>query len=205
VKPLIALAGLDSGLRTPEDKVFSTGEFHIPSQRRGYRDAHGGAGWTDLRKSIAASVNFYDYKLAYEMGITRSTSTCASTGRRADRHRPRGETSAWCVAEWKAKRSKDGMVPGRNGHRGIGQRAIGWRRRLQLARRCRGDRRTADASCAAPGPRVAMVTTRLVADPAARSAAHHRQPRQPARVQEGMMMTMQPGGTGFSLVPARRT
>ena len=43
VKPLIALAGLDSGLRTPEDKVFSTGEFHIPGQRRGYRDAHGGA------------------------------------------------------------------------------------------------------------------------------------------------------------------
>jgi penicillin-binding protein 2 len=71
VKPMVALAGLDSGLRTPEDEVFSTGEFHIPGQRRGYRDAHGGAGWTDLRDSIAESVNFYYYKLAYEMGIDR--------------------------------------------------------------------------------------------------------------------------------------
>lgn len=71
VKPLIGLAGLDSGLRTPEDKVFSTGTFYIPGQRRGWRDAHGGAGWTDLRKSISASVNFYYYKLAYDMGIER--------------------------------------------------------------------------------------------------------------------------------------
>src|SRR5690606_14593330 len=35
VKPFMALAGLDSGLRTPEDRVMSTGEFHIPGQRRG--------------------------------------------------------------------------------------------------------------------------------------------------------------------------
>ncbi len=71
IKPLVALAGVDSGLRTPESAIFSTGEFHIPGQRRGYRDAHGGAGWTDLRKSISASVNFYYYKLAYDMGIER--------------------------------------------------------------------------------------------------------------------------------------
>ena len=32
VKPLIALAGLDSGLRTPEYKVFSTGIFYLPGQ-----------------------------------------------------------------------------------------------------------------------------------------------------------------------------
>ncbi|MFX7586111.1 penicillin-binding transpeptidase domain-containing protein, partial [Acinetobacter baumannii] len=51
LKPLIALAGLDSGLRTPDDKVLSTGEFRIPGQRRGYRDSHvHGHGWTDLRK-----------------------------------------------------------------------------------------------------------------------------------------------------------
>ena len=89
VKPLIALAGLDSGLRRPEDTVFSTGEFHIPGQRRGYRDAHGGAGWTDLRKSIAASVNFYYYKLAYDMGIERFDQYMRKYGfGAADRHRP---------------------------------------------------------------------------------------------------------------------
>ena len=71
IKPLVALAGVDSGLRTPEWRVFSTGEFFIPGQRRGYRDAARGAGWTDLRDSIARSVNYYYYQLAYEMGIER--------------------------------------------------------------------------------------------------------------------------------------
>jgi rod shape-determining protein MreD len=32
VKPFMALAGLESGLRRPADKVFTTGEFHIPGQ-----------------------------------------------------------------------------------------------------------------------------------------------------------------------------
>src|SRR3546814_20976251 len=67
----MALAGLESGLRRPEDRVFSTGKFHIPGQQRGYRDAHGGGGWVDLHKSIAASVNYYYYKLAYDMGIDK--------------------------------------------------------------------------------------------------------------------------------------
>src|SRR5690606_32503 len=54
---------------------MSTGEFHIPGQRRGYRDSHaGGHGWTDLQKSIAASVNTYYYQLALDMGIERFAS-----------------------------------------------------------------------------------------------------------------------------------
>ncbi|MBV2209003.1 MAG: penicillin-binding protein 2 [Thermomonas sp.] len=72
VKPLLGLAGLDSGLRRPEDKILSTGMFYLPGQRRGYGDSHrGGHGWTDLRKSIYASVNTYYYKLALDMGIAR--------------------------------------------------------------------------------------------------------------------------------------
>ncbi len=72
VKPFLGLAGLESGLRTPEDKVLSTGMFYIPGQKRGYGDSHrGGHGWTDLRKSIYASVNTYYYKLALDMGMAR--------------------------------------------------------------------------------------------------------------------------------------
>src|SRR5690606_34335468 len=72
MKPMMALAGLDSGLRTPEDRVLSTGEFRIPGQARGYRDAaSGGHGWSDLRDSIARSVNTYYYRLALDMGIDR--------------------------------------------------------------------------------------------------------------------------------------
>lgn len=70
VKPMVGLAGLDSGLRDADDTTLSTGEFRIPGQARGYRDSHrGGHGMVDLRESIAQSVNTYYYKLALEMGI----------------------------------------------------------------------------------------------------------------------------------------
>ncbi len=72
IKPFVALAGLESGVRKASDRTLSTGEFHIPGQKRGYRDAEaGGAGWVDLRMSIAHSVNTYYYKLAMDMGIDR--------------------------------------------------------------------------------------------------------------------------------------
>ena len=72
LKPLIGLAGLDAGVRTPEDKVLSTGMFHLPGVSRGWGDAsRGGHGWTDLRKSIAQSVNTYYYRLALDLGIER--------------------------------------------------------------------------------------------------------------------------------------
>ena len=72
LKPLLTLAGLDSGLRTPEDRVLSTGEFRIAGQRRGYRDSHGGGhGWTDARKAIGDSVNTYYYRLSLDMGIRK--------------------------------------------------------------------------------------------------------------------------------------
>ena len=72
IKPLLGLAGLDSGLRTAQDKTLSTGMFYVGGQRRGYGDSHrGGHGWTDLRKSIYESVNTYYYRLALDMGIEK--------------------------------------------------------------------------------------------------------------------------------------
>lgn len=81
LKPLITLAGLDSGLRTPEDRVLSTGEFRIPGQKRGYRDSHGGGhGWTDARKAIGDSVNTYFYRLSLDMGIRKFDEYLANYG-----------------------------------------------------------------------------------------------------------------------------
>ncbi len=70
IKPFIAAAGLELGVRRATDTVLSTGEFHIPGQRRGYRDIRaGGHGTVDLEQSIAQSVNTYFYSLALEIGI----------------------------------------------------------------------------------------------------------------------------------------
>lgn len=72
LKPMIALAGLDAGVRRPEDRTLSTGMFYLPGTRRGWGDAsRGGHGWTDLRKSISQSVNTYYYRLALDLGIDR--------------------------------------------------------------------------------------------------------------------------------------
>jgi penicillin-binding protein 2 len=201
VKPLIALAGLDSGLRTPEFKVFSTGEFHIPGQGgRGWRDAHGGAGWTDLRKSISASVNFYYYKLAYEMGIERFDRYMRSYGFGA----PTGidlvgeRAGAVPSPQDKAKHSKEPWYPGETVNAGIGQGS--WvATTLQLVR--------ATAAIADGGNlrRPHLVAARRdgyqsqwkpLAQPApvriTDDSGHLR------AVQEGMMGTMKPGGTGAS-------
>ena len=73
IKPLTALAGLDSGVRRPEDRTLSTGMFRLPGMRgRGWGDSHrNGHGWTDARKSIWDSVNTYYYQLAIDLGVQR--------------------------------------------------------------------------------------------------------------------------------------
>lgn len=123
VKPLIALAGVDSGLRTPESRVFSTGEFRIPGQRRGYRDAHGGAGWTDLRKSISESVNYYYYHLAYQMGIARLAEYMGRYGFGEKTGIDLAGENAGVVPspEWKRGRTREPWYPGETVIAGIGQ------------------------------------------------------------------------------------
>jgi penicillin-binding protein 2 len=202
VKPFIGLAGLDSGMRTPSDRVLSTGEFHIPGQRRGYRDAHaGGSGWTDLRKSIAQSVNTYYYKLALDMGIKRFDEWM----RRYGFGQPTGidlvgENSGIVPSpEWKLKHSREPWYVGETVIAGIGQgywkatilqlaRATaaladdGMLRRLHLVRERRDGYRAPWQPMPEPPP------VRISDNPAHLQA-----------VREGMEGTMQPGGTAYSV------
>lgn len=124
IKPFVALAGLESGLRRPEDTVYSSGEFFIPGQRRGYRDSHrGGHGTVDLYSSIAESVNTYYYKLAMDMGIEKFDYYM----RRYGFGQPTGidlvgEVSGILPSpEWKRKRFKQPWYLGETVIAGIGQ------------------------------------------------------------------------------------
>lgn len=202
VKPFIGLAGLDSGLRTPEDRVLSTGEFHIPGQRRGYRDSHaGGHGWTDLRKSIAQSVNTYYYKLALDMGIKRFDEWV----RRYGFGEPTGidligeNPGIVPSPEWKAKRSREPWYVGETVIAGIGQGY--WKATiLQLAR--------ATAALADDGMlrRLHLVDAHrdgyrapwqaMPQPPAVRVSDN---PAHLQAVREGMEGTMQPGGTAYAV------
>ena len=81
IKPFVGLAGLELGLRTPQDTVFSSGAFRLPNQEREYRDwRRGGHGYINLREALAQSVNTYFYQLAVDIGIDRFSGYLAQFG-----------------------------------------------------------------------------------------------------------------------------
>jgi penicillin-binding protein 2 len=125
VKPFIGLAGLEYGVRTPQDTVVSTGVFYIPGQARGYRDdQRGGVGTVNLYRAIEDSVNTYFYKLALDLGIDRLSEFMGSYGfgHPTGVDLP-GEVSGILPSrEWKAKHMKPASwFPGETVITGIGQ------------------------------------------------------------------------------------
>ncbi|MEO6172180.1 MAG: penicillin-binding protein 2, partial [Arenimonas sp.] len=124
IKPFVGLAGLESGLRKPEDKILSTGEFFLPGVSRGFRDAHaGGHGWVDLKESISQSVNTYYYKLAFDMGIERFDHYMLryGFGKQTGIDLPHESIGILPSPEWKQKRFKQAWYPGDTVNSGIGQ------------------------------------------------------------------------------------
>jgi penicillin-binding protein 2 len=124
VKPLVGLAGLETGFRKPQDTVFSTGVFYIPGQSRGYRDdVRGGSGRVNLMQAIEQSVNTYFYKLALDMGIDRLSSYMAkfSFGRPTGVDLIGEASGVLPSREWKAAHSREPWYPGETVIAGIGQ------------------------------------------------------------------------------------
>lgn len=72
IKPFFGLAGLEYGLRKPEDKNWCPGWFSFPGHSHRYRDwKREGHGHLDMIAAIAQSCDVYFYKLADDMGIDR--------------------------------------------------------------------------------------------------------------------------------------
>ncbi|WP_068636729.1 penicillin-binding protein 2 [Thauera butanivorans] len=67
-KPFMALAGLETGKRTPGQAIADFGYFTLGNHRF-MDDKIGGHGMVDLHKSIVVSCNTYYYQLAHELGI----------------------------------------------------------------------------------------------------------------------------------------
>ncbi len=201
IKPLIALAGLDSGVRRPEDRVLSTGMFYLPGTRRGWGDSNrGGHGWTDLRKSIAQSVNTYYYRLALDLGIERFDQYMGGYGFGAPTGIDlRGEIDGILPSPAaKMKSRQERWYPGDTVNVSIGQGD--WKvTPLQLVRAIAG---IADGHLRQPH---LVRETRTGFDgvwvPATTAPGQPISPN-PANVQvvrEGMMATMQPGGSGYAI------
>ena len=199
LKPLIALAGLDSGKRKPEDTVVSTGMFYLPGTSRGWGDAHrGGHGWTDLRKSIAESVNTYYYKLALDLGIERFDHYMEYYGF----GQPTGIDLTGEIGgilpspAYKRKTRKEAWYPGDTVNISIGQGD--WKvTPLQLAR---GVSALADGQLRTPHLVIQQrdgFDSDWTATPPGESKPVSPNPNNVQAVREGMMATMRPGGSGW--------
>lgn len=124
IKPFIALAGLELGIRTPADTVFSSGEFRIEGADRPYRDwKRGGHGRVDLREALAQSVNTYFYQLAVDMGVDRMSRYLAGFGFGAPTGLDlNGEGRGILPSrEWKQATQGKAWYPGETVISGIGQ------------------------------------------------------------------------------------
>ncbi len=198
IKPLIGLAGLDSGVRKPEDKVLSTGMFYLPGTSRGWGDANrGGHGWTDLRKSITQSVNTYYYKLALDMGIERFDHYMGYYGF----GEPTGIDLTGEIGgilpspQYKYKTRKERWYPGDTVNASIGQGD--WKvTPLQLAHGVAG---IGNGQLRTPHlvmQQRAGFDAEWAATPAGTSKPVSPSPGNLQAVREGMMGTMRPGGSG---------
>lgn len=124
LKPFVALAGLQLGLRTAQDTTLSTGAFRLPGQDREYRDwRRGGHGAVNLKQAMAQSVNTYFFQLAVDLGIDRMSKYLSGFGFGAPTGIDlQGEASGILPSqEWKRAARNQSWYPGETVISGIGQ------------------------------------------------------------------------------------
>lgn len=70
LKPMLAVAALDSGATTREKTIWDPGYYQLRSGGRRYRDwKRSGHGWVDLNAAVAESCDIYFYDVAVTMGV----------------------------------------------------------------------------------------------------------------------------------------
>ncbi|MBT9590687.1 MAG: penicillin-binding protein 2 [Thiobacillus sp.] len=207
IKPFMAMAGLELGLRKPGDTIADPGFFSLPNSSHQFRDwKKGGHGMVDLRRSIAQSCDVYYYRLAVDMGIDRMHDYLAKFGFGEKTGIDlEGESAGLLPSrEWKKRRWNKVWYPGETVIAGIGQ-GYHLSTPLQLA--------VATAMLANGGTRIEPRLVEAVRDPvthvwqpqakAAQQTATF-DPANMAVVREGMMDVMRPGGTAAAAAAGAR-
>ena len=129
VKPMLALAGLELGLITPESTVEDPGWYRIPGDSRRYRDwilrirGTGHAPEVDMRMAIAESCDVYYYDLARTMGIDTLAQGLApyGFGVKTDIDITSEQPGILPNREWKRRKMGQPWYPGETLSVGIGQ------------------------------------------------------------------------------------
>lgn len=124
IKPFMALAGLELGVRRPGDTISDPGYFTLPGSSHRYRDwKKDGHGTVDLKKSITISCDTYYYGLARDLGIARMADFLGrfGFGRKSGVDLDGELAGLMPTPEWKEKRYKQPWWPGETVIAGIGQ------------------------------------------------------------------------------------
>jgi penicillin-binding protein 2 len=124
IKPLVALVGLENGIREPTQKTWCPGWYSLPGDSHRYRDwLRRGHGHVDMKFSIAHSCDVYYYDLAHDLGIIRLHDGLVrfGLGEITGIDVP-GEASGLVPsADWKRRARKLPWYPGETLIAGIGQ------------------------------------------------------------------------------------
>lgn len=124
IKPFMALAGLETGVRRIGDTIADPGYFTLPGSSHRYRDwKKDGHGMVDLKRSIVISCDTYYYGLAQQMGIARMSEFMSrfGFGRKSGVDLDGELAGLMPTPEWKKKRFKQPWWPGETVIAGIGQ------------------------------------------------------------------------------------
>ena len=198
IKPFMALAGLELGLRTPNDRISDPGFYSLPGSSHRYRDwKKQGHGVVDLHKAVVQSCDTYFYRLAVDMGIDKMHGFLSHFGfGEKSGIDLQGESSGLLPSrEWKTRRWNKPWFLGETVIAGIGQ-GYHLTTPLQLA--------AATAMLANGGVRVEPRLVQAVRDPvthqwvAQPSAVREKMALQPGHleiVRQAMADVLKPGGT----------
>lgn len=124
VKPMVGLAGLHHGLRTPQQRTWCPGYFQLEGDSHRYRDwLKTGHGHLSLQDAIARSCDVYFYDLAQELGIRRLSGFLKrfGFGQLTGIDLPHESGGLMPDPEWKRSRRGLPWYPGETLITGIGQ------------------------------------------------------------------------------------
>lgn len=124
IKPIMALAALETGSIDPTRQVWSPGYITLPGSKRRWRDwKREGHGWLDLTEAIFRSSDVYFYKLGMELGIDTMYrfGTLFGFGKPTGIDLPRERDGLMPSREWKHGARNQSWYPGETLNTVIGQ------------------------------------------------------------------------------------